>query len=112
MWTSNRDGERICRETAASVARSCGDRRCCKDISMTSERLQATDASATDKRPRKSEGDRLSKLPRHKHIIAQLTATPTLRASELAAVPCVSAETIRHALLDLQDRKLTNRSDR
>jgi len=77
---------------------------------MTSERLQATDASATDKRPRKSEGDRLSKLARHKHIIAQLTAAPTLRASELAAVLGVSGETIRRDLMELQEQKLINRT--
>src|ERR1700677_3328056 len=77
---------------------------------MTSERLQATDASATDKRPRKPEGDRLSKLARHKHIISQLTAAPALRASELAAALGVSGETIRRDLMELQDQKLINRT--
>jgi len=51
-------------------------------------------SATTDKRPRRLEGDRLSKLARHKHIISQLTAAPTLRASELAAVLGVSGETI------------------
>src|ERR1700688_696929 len=77
---------------------------------MTSERLQATDASATDKRSRKPEGDRLSKLARHQHIISQLTAAPTLRASELAAVLGVSGETIRRDLMELQEQKLINRT--
>ena len=75
-----------------------------------SERLQATDASATDKRPRKLEGDRLSKLARHQHIISQLAAAPTLRASELAAVLGVSGETIRRDLMELQEQKLINRT--
>ena len=77
---------------------------------MTSERLQAADASATDKRPRRLEGDRLSKLARHKHIISQLTAAPTLRASELAAVLGVSGETIRRDLMELSEQKLINRT--
>jgi DeoR/GlpR family transcriptional regulator of sugar metabolism len=72
-----------------------------------SERLQATDASA---RPRKPEGDRLSKLARHQHIISQLAAAPTLRASELAAVLGVSGETIRRDLMELQEQKLINRT--
>src|SRR5882757_5846433 len=72
-----------------------------------SERLQATDVSA---KPRKSEGDRLSKLARHQHIISQLTAAPTLRASELAAVLGVSGETIRRDLMELQEQKLINRT--
>src|ERR1700738_1304219 len=72
-----------------------------------SERLQATDASA---RPQKPEGDRLSKLARHQHIISQLTAAPTLRASELAAVLGVSGETIRRDLMELQHQKLINRT--
>jgi len=81
-----------------------------KDTSTMSERLQATDASAADKRPRKLEGDRLSKLARHKHIISQLAAAPTLRASELAAVLGVSGETIRRDLMELQEQKLINRT--
>ncbi|MGD5433798.1 DeoR family transcriptional regulator, partial [Xanthomonas citri pv. citri] len=76
---------------------------------MTSEPLQTSDASAADKRPRKSDGDRLSKLARHKHIIAQLTAAPTLR-SEIAAVLGVSGETIRRDLVELQEQKLINRT--
>jgi DeoR/GlpR family transcriptional regulator of sugar metabolism len=87
-----------------------GDRGCRKDISMTSERLQVTDAPTTDTRPRKPEGDRLSKLARHRHIISQLTAAPTLRASELAAVLGVSGETIRRDLMELQEQKLINRT--
>ena len=77
---------------------------------MTSERLQTSDASVADKRPRKADGDRLSKLARHKHIISQLTAAPTLRASELAAVLGVSGETIRRDLMELQEQKLINRT--
>jgi len=77
---------------------------------MTSERLQVTDAPTTDTRPRKPEGDRLSKLARHRHIISQLTAAPTLRASELAAVLGVSGETIRRDLMELQEQKLINRT--
>ncbi len=77
---------------------------------MTSERLQTADASATDKRPRRLEGDRLSKLERHQHIISQLKAAPTLRASELAAVLGVSGETIRRDLMELSEQKLINRT--
>ena len=73
---------------------------------MTSEPLRTSDASAADKRPRKTDGDRFSKLARHKHIIAQLTAAPTLRASEIAAVLGVSGETIRRDLVELQEQKL------
>jgi DeoR/GlpR family transcriptional regulator of sugar metabolism len=67
-------------------------------------------SATTDKRPRRLEGDRLSKLARHKHIISQLTAAPTLRASELAAVLGVSGETIRRDLMELQDQRLINRT--
>src|ERR1700733_9728145 len=77
---------------------------------MTSERLEAADTSAADKRPRKPEGDRPSKLARHQHIISQLTAAPTLRASELAAVLGVSGGTIRRVCMELQEQKLTNRT--
>src|ERR1700737_3620274 len=74
---------------------------------MNSERLPATDATAPQKRP---EGDRFSKLGRHKHIISQLTAAPTLRASELAAALGVSGETIRRDLMELQGHGLINRT--
>jgi DeoR/GlpR family transcriptional regulator of sugar metabolism len=77
---------------------------------MASERLQAADTTTTEKRPRRLDGDRLSKLDRHKHIISQLTAAPTLRASELAAVLGVSGETIRRDLMELQEQKLINRT--
>src|SRR6266567_8699702 len=77
---------------------------------MTSERLQTSDAPLFDKRLRKTDGDRLTKLARHKHIIAQLTAAPTLRASEIAAVLGVSGETIRRDLMELQEQKLINRT--
>jgi DeoR/GlpR family transcriptional regulator of sugar metabolism len=77
---------------------------------MTSEPLQTSDASGADRRQRKTDGDRLSKLARHKHIIAQLTAAPTLRASEIAAALGVSGETIRRDLVELQEQKLINRT--
>jgi DeoR/GlpR family transcriptional regulator of sugar metabolism len=78
---------------------------------MNSERLPATDATAPQKRPSKRpEGDRFSKLGRHKHIISQLTAAPTLRASELAAALGVSGETIRRDLMELQEHGLINRT--
>lgn len=77
---------------------------------MASERLPVTEASATEPRSRRLEGDRLSKLARHKHIISQLTAAPTLRASELAAVLGVSGETIRRDLMELQQQRLINRT--
>jgi DeoR/GlpR family transcriptional regulator of sugar metabolism len=77
---------------------------------MSNERLQAAAPSASDRRPRRLEGDRLSKLARHKHIISQLTAAPTLRASELAAVLGVSGETIRRDLMELSEQKLINRT--
>src|SRR5258705_4745896 len=77
---------------------------------MMSERFSSTGATLADRRPRRLEGDRLSKLARHKHIISQLTAAPTLRASELAAVLGVSGETIRRDLMELQDQRLINRT--
>src|SRR3977135_1614460 len=78
---------------------------------MNSERLPATDVTAPQKRPsRRPEGDRFSKLARHKHIISQLTAAPTLRASELAAALGVSGETIRRDLMELQEHGLINRT--
>ena len=54
--------------------------------------------------------DRVSKVARHRHIVAQLTAAPMLRASELANVLGVSGETIRRDLLELHERKLINRT--
>ena len=54
--------------------------------------------------------DRLSKSARHRHIVSQLAASPMLRASELAAVLNVSGETIRRDLMELQERKLINRT--
>lgn len=78
---------------------------------MNSERLPATDTTAPPKRPsRRPEGDRFSKPGRHKHIISQLTAAPTLRASELAAALGVSGETIRRDLMELQQHGLINRT--
>lgn len=52
----------------------------------------------------------MSKLARHQHIVAQLTAAPMLRASELANVLGVSGETIRRDLLELHERNLINRT--
>lgn len=73
-----------------------------------------TPAAETDqvaiKRSRRQDGDRLSKSARHQHIISQLTAAPTLRASELAAALGVSTETIRRDLMELQQQKLINRT--
>ncbi len=77
---------------------------------MMIERLQASDGPATAKRRRRLEGDRLSKFARQQHIISQLTAAPTLRASELASALGVSGETIRRDLMELQDQKLINRT--
>ncbi|WP_082363833.1 DeoR/GlpR family DNA-binding transcription regulator [Rhodopseudomonas sp. AAP120] len=62
------------------------------------------------RKARRADGDRLSKTARHQHIISQLTAAPTLRASELAAVLGVSTETIRRDLMELQEQKLINRT--
>ncbi|MFC0239433.1 DeoR/GlpR family DNA-binding transcription regulator [Rhodopseudomonas telluris] len=62
------------------------------------------------RKSRRPDGDRLSKSARHQHIISQLTAAPTLRASELAAVLGVSTETIRRDLMELQEQKLINRT--
>ena len=59
---------------------------------------------------RRQDGDRFSKTARHKHIISQLTAEPTLRASELASALGVSGETIRRDLMELQHQKLINRT--
>jgi DeoR/GlpR family transcriptional regulator of sugar metabolism len=56
------------------------------------------------------ERERLTKGLRHRHIIAQLRAAPTLRASELAATLGVSSETIRRDLVDLEEQGLINRT--
>jgi DeoR/GlpR family transcriptional regulator of sugar metabolism len=56
------------------------------------------------------ERERLSKSERQRHIVAQLTATPMLRASELADALGVSGETIRRDLMELHERKLINRT--
>jgi DeoR/GlpR family transcriptional regulator of sugar metabolism len=79
---------------------------------MGSERFLTADAMQAQARKtsRRPDGDRLSKAQRHKHIIAQLTAAPTLRASDLAAVLGVSGETIRRDLMDLHAQKLINRT--
>src|SRR5712664_959015 len=78
---------------------------------MNSERPPVPNAAPAEQRPpRRQEGDRFSKLGRHQHIISQLTAAPTLRASELAAALGVSGETIRRDLMDLQEQKLINRT--
>jgi DeoR/GlpR family transcriptional regulator of sugar metabolism len=78
---------------------------------MESERFPAAATDAPSSRnSRRQESDRLSKTQRHKHIIAQLTAAPTLRASDLAAVLGVSGETIRRDLMDLHEQKLINRT--
>lgn len=76
---------------------------------MANERL-TTASPLIDKALRKPDGDRLSKAARQKHIISQLTAAPTLRASELAASLGVSGETIRRDLMELQKQKLINRT--
>jgi DeoR/GlpR family transcriptional regulator of sugar metabolism len=67
-------------------------------------------AAQTRRRTGRQEGDRLSKTARHQHIISQLTAAPTLRASELVMVLGVSGETIRRDLMELHDQKLINRT--
>ncbi len=78
---------------------------------MNSERFPVPDAAPAEKRlPRRQEGDRFSKVGRHQHIISQLTAAPTLRASELAAALGVSGETIRRDLMELQEHGLINRT--
>jgi DeoR/GlpR family transcriptional regulator of sugar metabolism len=59
---------------------------------------------------RRPDRDRLSKSARHQHIVAQLTAAPALRASELAEALGVSGETIRRDLMELHERKLINRT--
>jgi len=59
---------------------------------------------------RRPDRDRISKAARHRHIIAQLTAAPMLRASELAEALGVSGETIRRDLMELDERKLINRT--
>lgn len=59
---------------------------------------------------RRPDRDRLSKSARHQHIVAQLTAAPLLRASELAGSLGVSGETIRRDLMELHERKLISRT--
>jgi hypothetical protein len=59
---------------------------------------------------RRPDRDRISKAARHQHIVAQLTAAPMLRASELAEALGVSGETIRRDLIELHERKLINRT--
>ncbi len=53
---------------------------------------------------------RLRKDPRQDRIVAELTATPTLRVSELAARLQVSTETIRRDLDELEQRGRLNRT--
>src|SRR5260370_3543172 len=78
---------------------------------MNSERSPVPDAAPAEKRlPRRQEGDRFSKVGRHQHIISQLTAAPTLRASELAAALGGSGEPIRRDLMELQEHGLINRT--
>jgi DeoR/GlpR family transcriptional regulator of sugar metabolism len=60
--------------------------------------------------PQGQERDRLSKALRHQHILAQLGATPTLRASELAMALNVSGETIRRDLMELQKQGQIDRT--
>ena len=59
---------------------------------------------------RRPDRERVSKAARHRHIVAQLTAAPMLRASELAGALGVSGETIRRDLMELHGRKLINRT--
>ena len=59
---------------------------------------------------RRLDRDRLSKSARHQHILAQLSAAPALRASELAEALGVSGETIRRDLMELHERRLINRT--
>jgi DeoR/GlpR family transcriptional regulator of sugar metabolism len=56
------------------------------------------------------ERDRLSKTLRHRRILLQLEAAPTLRASELALALSVSGETIRRDLMELQKQGRINRT--
>lgn len=81
---------------------------------MESERLPAAGrepiSSRKSTRRQRGDAERLTKTQRHKHIIAQLTAAPALRASELAAVLGVSGETIRRDLMELHEQKLINRT--
>ena len=53
---------------------------------------------------------RISKSDRHERIIFELSASPTLRASELASTLGVSHETIRRDLMELDNRGLINRT--
>jgi DeoR/GlpR family transcriptional regulator of sugar metabolism len=53
---------------------------------------------------------RVSKSDRHERIIFELSAAPTLRASELASTLGVSHETIRRDLMELDTRGLINRT--
>lgn len=77
---------------------------------MVSNPVTADIEQLATRKSRRAEGDRLSKTARHQHIISQLTAAPTLRASELAAALGVSTETIRRDLMELQELKLINRT--
>ncbi len=77
---------------------------------MQSKDRAGTVIEAEARALRRPERDRLSKPARHRHIVAQLTEAPLLRASELAGALGVSGETIRRDLMELQDRKLINRT--
>src|SRR6218665_272589 len=55
-------------------------------------------------------GQRLSKSSRQERIVSGLEASPTLRASELAATLGVSHETIRRDLMELDTKGLINRT--
>ena len=54
--------------------------------------------------------NRLGKTARHARIMAELSASPLLRASELASHLGVSGETIRRDLVELGERGLINRT--
>lgn len=53
---------------------------------------------------------RVSKAERQERIVAELQASPTIRASELAASLGVSHETIRRDLMELNEQGLINRT--
>ena len=77
---------------------------------MANDESPALASSAEVEGFRRPERDRMSKSARQQHIVAQLTAAPMLRASELAETLGVSSETIRRDLMELHERKLINRT--
>ena len=103
MWTYNTLRRKLLPQTALRISCPSSFSFVRKD-QWSTNLLLTPDTSPPMRKSRRQDGDRLSKTARHKHIIAQLSAAPTLRASEIAAVLGVSGETIRPDLWNCSTR--------